>query len=140
MHAPAHRISKLYCVPPNQVPRFWPFVVQMIDDSHSVVDLPTPDVRTWLMEEKGLLWLAVVGLKVVGCLTTSLEPRRSGLCCRLVSAGADALQFCTDHQEEIEAYARAEGCVKIVLEGRQGWGKVLSGYVPKTVSFEKALL
>jgi hypothetical protein len=140
MHAPAHRKSILYCVPPKEVPKFWPFVAQMIDDSHAAVDLPTPDVRTWLIEEKGLLWIAVLGLKIVGCLTTSLERQRSGLVCRMVSAGADALQYCTDHQEEIEAYARAEGCSKMVFEGRPGWGKMLRGYAPKTVSFEKALL
>lgn len=134
------RPSKLLCVAPAQVPDVWPQVENMIDAAYEAVDQITPDVRTWLIEEKGLLWIAVAeNSKVVACLTTSLERRRGGLACRLHAAGGEGIDYCLDHLDEIELYAEHEGCYMVEIEGRTGWGKVLRGYVPRTVRLKKRL-
>lgn len=137
------RPSTLICVPPADVPKVWPAVETLIDQAYAAVDEITPDVRTWLIEEKGLLWIAVHDdadkLEVLACLTTSLVQCRSGLACRMVAAAGDGLDYCLPHLSAIELYAAAEGCCKVFCEGRSGWGRVLRGYVPKTVRFERRL-
>lgn len=134
------RSSAILCIPPEQLPEIWPHVEKMIDDAYAAVDQITPDVRTWLIEEKGLLWIAVAeNSKIVACLTTSLERRRGGLVCRMVAAAGEDIDYCLPHLEKIELYAVAEGCYKTEIQGRQGWSRVLPGYVPKTVCLEKRL-
>lgn len=136
------RPSTLVCIPPTDVPKVWPAVEKLIDDAYAAVDEITPDVRTWLIDGKGLLWVAVVDdsdFEVVACLTTSLVHRRGGLALRLEASAGQDIDHCLRHLEAIEQYALREGCYKVVLAGRQGWGRVLPGYVPKTVRLEKRL-
>lgn len=134
------RPSTLVCIPPEKVPEIWPAVEKMIDAAYAATDEITPDVRTWLIEAKGLLWVAVAeNSKVVAALTTSLVQKRSGLCCRMVAAAGDGIDYCLVHLDKIELYAAAEGCYKVSFEGRPGWSRVLRGYVPRTVCFDKRL-
>ena len=134
------RLSSLVCVAPSKVSDVWPHVEKMIDDAYAAVDQITPDVRTWLIEEKGLLWIAVAeNSKIVAALTTSLVQRRSGLACRMVAAGGEGIDYCLPHLDEIELYAEKEGCYKIVLEGRSGWKRVFTGYKPVSVKMEKII-
>jgi len=134
------RASTLVCVPPDDVPKLWPAVEHLIDAAYAATDQITPDVLTWLLERKGILWVAVVGeLEIVAALTTSLEPRRGGLACRMVAASADGIDYCLPHLAAIEHYAIAEGCYKVEVSGRQGWGRRLPGYAPTTLSLEKRL-
>lgn len=134
------RPSTLVCIAPTDIESVWPLVAQMIDDAYAAVDEITPDVRTWLLQSKGLLWVAIAeNSKVVACLTTSLVQRRGGLACRMVAAAGEDLDYCLPHLTAIELYAAAEGCYKVSCEGRSGWGRVLRGYVPKTVRFERRL-
>jgi hypothetical protein len=134
-------ISRLMCVPPAQVTYIWSAVAPMIDAAYAEMDLPTPDVRTWLLEERGLLWVAAYNGGVVACATTSIVEHRSGRCCRIVAAGGEGsgLELWKIHIGAIEAYAQAEGCVKVKFEGRQGWGRILTGYAPKSIALEKRL-
>lgn len=131
----------LCCVPPPQVPNIWQAVEPMIEAAYAEMDLPTPDVRTWLMQERGLLWVAIGDERVVACATTSLVEHRSGKCCRIVAAGGNGsgLDLWRVHIGAIEAYARAEGCVKVKIEGRQGWGRILAGYAPRSIALEKRI-
>jgi hypothetical protein len=133
--------SALVCVPPGHVFRLWPAVEAMIDAAYVEMDLPTPDVRGWLLAEKGLLWIVGNGDSVLACATTSLVQHRSGLCCRIVAAGGpgSGLSLWRIHIADIERYALGEGCVKVKIEGRRGWGKILTGYAPTSICLEKRL-
>jgi hypothetical protein len=134
--------STLVCIPPVDVQKVWPAVAKMIDDAYAAVDQVTPDVLTWLVEGKGLLWVAVLDdsdFEVVAALTTSLVQRRGGLACRMVAAGAQSIDYCLPHLRTIELYAAREGCYMISCEGRDGWLKHLPGYSRKKVTLEKRL-
>ena len=133
-------MTTLVCIPPDRIEQVWPLVSGMIERAYAVMDLPMPDVLPWLLDNKGLLWVAFDGHRIVAAMTSSLVPRPSGLGCRLVAAGGNGgLAVWKDHIAEIESYAKSEGCVKVYFDGRPGWGGVLAGYTPKAVSFERGL-
>lgn len=129
---------KLLCVSPALVPQIWPMVSKMIDAAYAEVDEITPDVRTWLVDGKGLLWIADYDGMIIAALTTSLVMKRSGLVCRMVACGGSQMELWVDFRRQIEEYAKAEGCVKVTAEGRPGWMRAL-GYRVSKVCVEKEL-
>lgn len=131
--------SALMCVAPSLVEQVWPMVAEMVESSYLAMDLFTPDVLSWLKAEKGLLWIVVRNNEVIGCATTSLEPRPSGLSCRVVVGGGWDLQVYRNQVEPLKNYARREGCVKFVIQGRIGWARVLPGFTPTGVILETRL-
>jgi len=137
--AGSHIELALVCVEPAMVPRIYPLVSQWIDDAYAVMDIPTPDVERWLIDQKGLLWVAICDDVPVACLTSSLVQARAGLALRMVAAGGHHLAMWKGFHEKIEDYARAEGCYKVTLEGRYGWLRALPGYIPVGVSLEKRI-
>ena len=44
-----------------------------------------------------------------------------------------------DMSEKLESLAKDTGCSKVLINGRAGWGKVLTGYKERTRVFEKEL-
>lgn len=134
--------TRLLCVGPDDVPAVWPAVERFIADAYEKTDRLVPDVLGWLAARKGLLWIAVEvpGPRIVAAATSSLESMRGGLSCRIVAGGGDGgVDVWKRHISDLEDYARVEGCYKLWFEGRHGWGRVLPGYVPTTVVFERRL-
>jgi hypothetical protein len=131
--------SMLLCVPPHMIEAVWPAVAPLIDQAYAEMDDTTPDVKTWLQEGKGLLWVEMRGKELLAAMTTSLVPMRSGLACRMVACGGGALDAWKHHHAIIERYAEAEGCCKVICDGRLGWSRVLEGYLPRSVSLVKEL-
>jgi hypothetical protein len=131
---------KLACVDPKDIEKVWPLVADMIDAGYAAVDeITPPEMREWLSTGKGLLWVSIKDEKIVAVLTTSLTPKRSGLACRMVCCGGAEMDLWKSCQVQIEEYARAEGCVKVIADGRPGWARVLPGFKTVRVSLEKAL-
>lgn len=132
---------KLLCVPPNMVRQLWPFVLPYLARAYEAFDeFVPPDLQDWLADLKGTLWIELRGDKeIVAAMTVSLERKPSGLVCRMVAAGGEALETWQDHETRIVEYARAEGCVKITLEGRPAWSRILPGYIVTRVFMEKAI-
>jgi hypothetical protein len=131
--------SVLICAAPEWIEGIWPAVAPLIDAGYAELDEITPDVKTWLIEEKGLLWVAMQDTEILAAMTSSLVPMRSGLACRMVACGGGSLEAWQHHHAIIERYAKAEGCVKLICDGRLGWSRVLKGYEPRSVSLVKGL-
>ena len=130
----------LVCVPPDKVSSLWPVAERFIREGHEAVDEPMPEnMVEWLESGKGLLWLCLREGTVVAALTTSLVIKPSGLCCRMVSCGGEGFDYWRACERRIVEYARAEGCVKVTAEGRNGWARALPGYKVKRVHIEKVI-
>lgn len=129
----------LWCVPPDDIPAVWPLVAEMIDSGYAELDEPTPDVRAWLVERRGLLWVYAQDARIIAAGTSSLIKARHGLALRMVAGGGKGVEIWKGCIGQIEDYARAEGCYKVIFDGRPGWGKFLSDYARKCVSFEKRI-
>lgn len=121
---------KMLCVPPDGISQTWPLVRDMIDRAYAEVDAEMPiDLFVRLCAGRLLLWLVYDESAIIYAFITELYIRRSGTkVCRLVAGSGSRMRDWLHLQEAIEAYARAEGCAKIVAEGRVGWGRALTGY------------
>lgn len=131
---------KLICVPPGRIMDVWPIVSVMIDQGYAATDEPTPaELPRWLMDGKGQLWVSIFDGAVIAALTTSIVPRRTGLALRMVCCGGCHMNVWRDCHRQIEDFARAEGCDRVLSEGRPGWTRVLNGYKVTAVTLEKRL-
>lgn len=127
-------------VPPMLVSELWPIVLPMIERAYSAVDRFVPsDLKKRLCLGDDLLWLAKRGnTQILAICISSLEPRPSGTTCLLKAAAGRELQEWVG-TEEIEKYAKAEGCVRVWSEGRDGWERVMPGYERVGVILEKRI-
>lgn len=89
------------------------------------------DVIADLLNERALLWL-VVDDTIKGAGVTQLN---NGVCEIVTfSGGLDHLHLI----ETIRAFAKAEGCTKLRLIGREGW-KILPGFKTKAIIMESPI-
>lgn len=133
--------ENLQCVAPALINSIWPIAFPFIDAAYAAMDEITPDVRTWLIEDRGLLWVLRVpsdGKIIAACTTSLVRARSSGLYCRAVACGGAQADW-VGCIAAIERYAKAEGCYKVALDGRRGWSRVLPDYDPVCVSYEKRI-
>jgi hypothetical protein len=85
-----------------------------------------------------VLWIAKKDTRILAVCVTAIERRLSGLVCqvRAISGSEMARWINTD---EIEKYAKAEGCVKVAGIGRDGWERAAPGYHRVGVILEKRI-
>lgn len=90
------------------------------------------------------IWVGAVGSETCGCVTTEILKYETGpKVLRVMLCGGDlgTLVFATKTSiEAIEKFAVAEGCSSVLIEGRKGWGKFLTGYKENWIVLEKELV
>ena len=87
------------------------------------------------------LWVIREDGATTGCIITEVYDTAKGLTCALpVAAGMD--RHIDPGIACIEAWARAEGCVRMEFSGRPGWQRRMkaAGWTPLTVTLEKELV
>lgn len=135
-----NEVDGLICCDPARIQEVWPIVFDMIDSAYAAFDDPLPDgLKQMMIDGRQLLWLFVEGGRVRAVLTTALIQKRSGLVCQMVACGGARMDLWKRCHKQIEDYARAEGCYKVITKGRQGWARVLHGYRLTRISLEKLL-
>lgn len=129
-------------VEPTLASSIWERVRGMIDIGYMAGDDLMPgDMLERIRYGRTVLWIAIDDEdgNILAAMTTELVPMRSGLVCWMCQCGGDRMQDWKRFHLKIEEYAKAEGCVKVVLRGRAGWERVLEGYKVRTVQLEKVL-
>jgi len=129
-------------VEPGTAQQIWPRVRDMIDAGLAVCDEVMPeDMLDRLGSGKMLLWVAIEEANGIihAAMTTQLVKQRSGLVCWMCQCGGERMRDWSRFHVKIEEYAKSEGCVKVVLEGREAWQRVLEGYSVRSVRLEKVL-
>jgi hypothetical protein len=129
-------------VEPGTAVQIWPRVRDMIDVALAVCDEPMPeDILVRLGDGRYLLWIAIddESGNIIAAMTTEITKGRNGRVCWMCQCGGDRMQDWSRFHVKIEEYAKAERCVKVVLEGRRGWERVLEGYHVRSVRLEKVL-
>lgn len=129
-------------VEPDFASRIWSKVSGLIDLGYAAGDNFMPeDILQKVRYGTILLWIAIdedTG-HIHAAMTTELVAMRCGLVCWMGQASGDRMHDWSRFHVLIEKYAKDEGCVKTILQGREGWQKVLKGYSVRTVQLEKAL-
>lgn len=133
--------ADLICVPPNCTATFFPAVRDMLDKGFAEADELFPaETYDRLAAGEWLLWIAVSGdAQIIAAMLTRLYFARSGKVCQILCCGGERVGVWKHHMAAIEDYARAEGCVRILAEGRKGWLRLLNGFRSNWVKFEKVL-
>lgn len=129
-------------VEPGTARQYWDRVRDFIDAGLAVCDELMPaNMVDRIATGKTLLWVAIddENGNIIAAMTTELIPQRSGLVCWMCQCGGERMQDWSRFHTKVEEYARAEGCVKVVLEGREAWQRVLRGYRVRSVRLEKVL-
>lgn len=94
------------------------------------IGLATGEMQLWCAEENGEMTMALV-------TEISVFPARKQ--CTLMFIGGGALDQCLPFLETIEAWARENGCERIVVDGRRGWLRKLKNYFERNVVLVKDL-
>lgn len=131
----------LVCVDPARVGEIWPHVrllLQTAFERHPVddtIDAIEADVRSGA----SLLWIiwGAGGLLAAGTTKIMQTPTRKVL--RIECWAGREMRRWIGLIRGLEDYGRKEGCAVCHIEGREGWGKMLTDYHQPWIVLEKAL-
>lgn len=85
------------------------------------------------------LWVAIDGADMVGAATTQVVDYPAGRWLVVGFLGAMNLkEYIQAGLVQFEAWARANGCLGLLITGRKGWGRMLN-LNPVHVTFEKRI-
>ena len=132
--------AELVCVDPERVHAIWPHVVPLLMAACRRTGLNAfADIEAGILTGRSLLWLAWDGQAIAAAAATILISSEIGKVCIITVCGGSNMKRWLPLIEEIEAYARREGCTRVRIFGRKGWGKVLEGYQEKHIIMDKEL-
>jgi hypothetical protein len=135
-------VADLTPVPAPEVEDKWhfaePWVRSAVEEGALVETVESYKARC--LDRSAQLWLIRDHDQVSGAAVTEIYPTPKGLTCAVPVVGAVSLNDAlVPVFEEIERWARAEGCVRLEGFGRQGWVRALKpyGWRPLSVVIEK---
>lgn len=142
--APKHLPNvSLVCVPPWLTGDVWLLVGPMIEVAYRRNGRTMPPmVESDLAHGHALLWLALHGDEhriLCATLTRLIRADDGSLVCWISACAGGRMREWLPFHLELERYARAEGCAKVILRGRRGWLRALSGYKQVGDDIEKVL-
>lgn len=113
----------------------------MIEKAYKDSDQDVPfNILSDLTKGRRLLWLAVdENEDIIAAMLTQLFNMVSGKMCKMQECGGERMQEWKHLRKRVEDYARAEGCTRVMLEGRLGWARIMPDYEQVAVVLEKRL-
>jgi hypothetical protein len=131
---------ELVCVEPDQVSELWPHVSPLLKAACCRTKLNAfADIEADILAGRSLLWMAWNGRTVESAAATILINSEIGKVCIITVCGGSDMKRWLPLIEQIEAYARAEGCKRVRIYGRKGWLQLLDGFEEKHVIMDKEL-
>lgn len=85
------------------------------------------------------LWIVWDGARIIAAAITSLGIINGEKICTIVACGGDDFQCFGHFIDDIEKFAKAEGCAAVRINGRLGWKRALTGYDLQSVVLRKEL-
>lgn len=132
----------LTCIPPEEVWKIWPGTVHdLVDAGFAASDVPMPaDIAEQLKYGHMLLWLVLTPeSQIIAAMLTQLFEMRTGKICKMRECAGTRMVEWKEMRDQIERYAKAEGCDRVLVEGRLGWAGVLKDYRITGVVLEKRI-
>jgi hypothetical protein len=130
--------AELVCVPPSLVGDFWPLVAPLIAQAMRRGAMGTfADVEASVRDGSALLWLACRNEQILAAAVTQLTRSNDRKVCTVLALGGSERPKWLPLREQLEAYARAEGCTAMRVCGRTGWARLLPDYRVRRIVLEK---
>ena len=138
--AAAPRPAQLVCVDPARVATIWPHVAPLIRRAIARGGMGEfGAVERAVLSGGALVWLAWDGEEILAAAVTELELVGGTKFCTIVACGGRGLPRFAGLIAGLERFARAEGCARMRICGRKGWGRVLREYSVQRVIMERRL-
>ena len=128
-------------MPQDYIDGIWPQAEPHLLRSYRRSDQNIPvNLRDDLRNGMRQLWLLTQGdVTIVAAGVTCIVALRSGLALKIEHFGGSSLGQWLHLLEELEDYARHQGCKKVMWEGRKGWIRLLADYEVTAWVMEKRL-
>lgn len=97
------------------------------------------EVEDSILDGDALLWLAWDGERIEAAASTILQKANGNLSCVIVACGGNDMGRWVGLIEQIETYAKNEGCSSTRIIGRAGWERVLKNYRRSHVVLERKI-
>lgn len=132
--------AELVCVDPARVAEVWPYVSPLLKAAcHRTKLNAFEDIEADILAGRSLLWMAWNGRTVEAAAATILINSEAGRVCIITVCGGSDMRRWLPLIEQIETYAKHEGCKRVRIYGRKGWLRVLDGYEEKHIIMDKEL-
>ena len=132
--------TELICVNPRRVHEIWPHVSPLLRAACNRTKLNAfTDIEADILAGRSLLWMAWNGCAVEAAAATILINSEAGKVCIITVCGGRDMKRWLPLIEQIESYARREGCARVRIYGRKGWLRVLDGYEQEHIIMDKEL-
>lgn len=131
---------QLLCIPPGHLATVWPNVSHFVRSGVERCDFSDfCSIERDVLSSNALLWVAYDGQEIAGALVTQITQTEQRKICTLIAGGGKDRKRWLPLLEQIEQYAKAEGCSASRIVGREGWAAVLPDYRQRCVVLEKDL-
>ena len=126
-----------------EVENIWPLakdLVQLACDTNGAFN--ADDIKDLCKQGAMQLWLVVSDSDtVLATVVTEIRRYSNYKVCDARIVTGKQMNLWVHHVDDLEAWARKEGCIKMELFARPGWEKVMKpkGYVKTHVQIEKEL-
>lgn len=132
--------ASLVCVDPARIGDLWPHVAPLLRSAFMKTGFALfSDLERDVFNGSALVWLAWNGESIEAAAATALIPTDAGLVCAVLACGGKDMARWLPLLDQIEQWAKIEGCVRSRIVGRKGWLKALPAYREKHVVIEKEL-
>lgn len=85
------------------------------------------------------LWMVWDGVEIIAAAITSLGTINGEKVCTIVACGGVGWSRFGHFINDLEKFAKDEGCTSVRINGRAGWRRVLKGYGVQSVVLRKEL-
>lgn len=129
----------VFCLSADETVRYWADFRHHIERLERETGLVLASaIRADLAQGRKQLWGFKEGV-ILGIALTEIIQTPKGPCCWIYgAAGTESRKGQIDAiMTSIEAWARSIGCSRIMLQGRQGWRRRLTGFKEVGVVLEK---
>lgn len=132
---------RLIAVDPKRAQEIWPAARPLIERAYKDGDQDVPPtILHDLTKGRRVLWLAVDGEEnIIAAMLTQLFQMNSGKMLKMQECGGERMHEWKHLRRRIEDYAKAEGCTRVLVEGRPGWERIMPDYERVAVVLEKRL-
>jgi hypothetical protein len=131
---------ELVCVDPKRIRDVWPHVSALLKAACYRTGLNAfADIEADILAGRSLLWIAWNGCSVESAAATILINSEIGKVCVITACGGSDMKRWLPLIDQIETYARDEGCRRVRIYGRKGWLHVLEGYEERHIIMDKEL-
>ena len=134
--------AEFVAIPPEGVPKLWHMAEPLLAKATALsTKIDTQDFEQQFLLGQMQLWLAAGAKEVYAALATEVVIFPSGWkVCRVMACGGDHLwRWKQRADEEITAYAIAEGCDAVEIVGMDFWENVFPGFEKIETVFSKRL-